>query len=101
MEDEYTVRDCPYCYQAHTHIDDCELGPRGLVKSGPNVHQVRLVNWTRHLTDILDKAQEGDIVVVHTDAMLDLAKNALSRREEHKWLRLMTQDTYAEITEQH
>lgn len=54
--------------------------------------------WVQDLANLLDTAQNDDVIVVGDSAMMDLANNALQRRQEHKYLRVMTEERYAELT---
>ncbi len=65
-----------------------------------HIHNESEPGWTQHLADILDSAEDGDILVVSSYAVLDLAQNALRRRSDHKYLRIMTRETYARLEEQ-
>ena len=57
-------------------------------------------NWLQTLANILDSAQENDVVVVFSDDAAELARNALKRRPDGKYLRVMTQETYETLEKQ-
>ncbi len=65
-----------------------------------HIHNESEPGWTQRLADILDRAKDGDILVVSSYAVLDLAQNALRRREDRKYLRIMMRETYARLEEQ-
>lgn len=64
-----------------------------------NIHRVSSTDagWPLILADLLENAADGDIIVVSSSAMVELAENALKRRTKYKYLRIMTRETYAEI----
>lgn len=55
-------------------------------------------NWLQRLAEILDNAQDEDIVVVNSEAVQELAENALKRRSDHKHLRIMTEETFSRLS---
>lgn len=46
-------------------------------------------NWTTALADALDKAEDGDTIAVHSEAMKELAERAIRRRTDGKRLHIV------------
>lgn len=42
-------------------------------------HEINRGNWTMHLAGTIEKAENGDTIICHSDAMVELAKRAAFR----------------------
>ena len=49
-------------------------------------HTIPAGNWPTALVDTIESAQDGDVIVVHTAAMQELAEGARQRMCPHKKL---------------
>lgn len=47
-------------------------------------HTIPTCNWPTALVDTIESAQDGDVIIVHTAAMQDLAEGARQRMCPHK-----------------
>jgi hypothetical protein len=52
--------------------------------------------WTGKLSDTLKQSKDGDIIVVSSETMLELAIGAAKRMNKWPLVRIMTEQTYGQ-----
>lgn len=54
-------------------------------------------NWTNKLAELLDECEKNDILILPDNVTCDLARSALHRRQDHKYIRIMTMETFGNL----